>query len=296
MNIIIIILIFVIVLFIYLHLYFHLKKSNDLEVYEFTEISKERLEEICDIRQPVKFDFNSDIFNNLSRNEILKEYKSFDINIRDISENNSKTELFLPITLEKGVNVLEKDENNKFISENNKDFLEETTLIKHFKRNDSFFRPSMLAKQSYDLIMGSTNTSTPLRYNNSYRNYFTVVNGSVKIKLTPPKSSKYIYPLNDYDNYEFRSPLNVWDIQDEYKNDFNKIKCLEITLEPGKIFFIPAYWWYSINFDDCNTNIINMRYTTYMNVLSILPSILISFLQKQNIKHNIVENITSKNN
>ena len=52
------ILIFCLVLFIYLHINFHLKQSNDLEVYEIDQPSKEKLEEICDIRQPVIFDYN----------------------------------------------------------------------------------------------------------------------------------------------------------------------------------------------------------------------------------------------
>ena len=73
-----------------------------------------------------------------------------------------------------------------------------------------------------------------------------MLSGKVKIKLSPPKSSKYLHQIKDYDNFEFRSPINVWNIQEEYKIDFDKIKCMEITLEPGKILFIPAYWWYSI--------------------------------------------------
>ena len=55
MKIIIGFVIFFLVLFIYLHVLFHLKTSNDLEIYELDEISKEKLEEICDLRQPVIF-------------------------------------------------------------------------------------------------------------------------------------------------------------------------------------------------------------------------------------------------
>ena len=68
--------------------------------------------------------------------------------------------------------------------------------------------------------------------------------------MTPPRSSKYLYPIKDYDNFEFRSSINPWNVQDQYKKDFDKIKCLELTLEPGKILFIPAYWWYSLKFED----------------------------------------------
>ena len=54
------VLIFCIVLFIYIHINFHLRTSDDLEVYEIDQPSKDKLEEICDIRQPVIFDYNID--------------------------------------------------------------------------------------------------------------------------------------------------------------------------------------------------------------------------------------------
>ena len=294
MNIIIIVLIFVMVLFLYLHIYFHRKTSNDLEIYEFTNISKERLEEICDLRQPIQFEFDSERFNSLKRENMMQNFNSFDIKLRDISTNNCESELYLPITLEKGLIVLSEDKNKKFISENNHDFLEETSLIKNFKSNDEFLRPNMLSKIKYDLLMGGSETMTPFRYDNNYRNYFTAISGSVKVKLAPPKSGKYLHPINDYDNYEFRSPVNVWDVQDEYKIDFNKIKCLEITLQPGKILFIPAYWWYSFKFEDNKTTVLSFKYSTYMNTIAVLPSIFISFLQKQNIKHNVIQNLHHK--
>ena len=58
MKIIIGFFIFCLVLFIYLHIQFHLKKTEDLEMYEIDDPSKDKLEEICDIRQPVLFDFD----------------------------------------------------------------------------------------------------------------------------------------------------------------------------------------------------------------------------------------------
>ena len=54
MNFIFILLIFCLVLFFYLHIYFQLKTSDDLEIYEIENPSKERLEEICDLRQPCR--------------------------------------------------------------------------------------------------------------------------------------------------------------------------------------------------------------------------------------------------
>ena len=55
-NILIGVFIFCLVLFFYLHIQFHLKTSDDLEIYEIEQASKTKMEEICDLRQPVLFD------------------------------------------------------------------------------------------------------------------------------------------------------------------------------------------------------------------------------------------------
>jgi hypothetical protein len=66
---------------------------------------------------------------------------------------------------------------------------------------------------------------------------------------------------------------------------------MDITLDSGKLLFIPAYWWYSLKFEDKDSLVLNFRYRTYMNIAAILPNLFISFLQKQNIKHDIIERI-----
>ena len=73
MKIIFSMLIFCIVLFLYLHIFFHLKTSNDLEVYEIDQPSKDKLEEICDLRQPVIFNYESDnITSTCSKQTVLR--------------------------------------------------------------------------------------------------------------------------------------------------------------------------------------------------------------------------------
>lgn len=76
--------IFCVVLFIYLHINFHFKTSNDLEIYEIDNVSKEKFEELCDIRQPIIFPFeNEKIINNTCYDYIYSHYDSFDIQIRE---------------------------------------------------------------------------------------------------------------------------------------------------------------------------------------------------------------------
>jgi len=281
--------IFCLVLFIYLHVQFHLKTSNDLEMYEIDQASKEKLEEICDIRQPVLFDFdNEKIMENSNKTYIANNYHAFEVKIRNIKDTNSDTELYMPLPFHAAVKLFDEDKNNTYYSENNTDFLQETGVIKTLQYNDEFLRPYMVSNCNYDLLMGSDGTCTPFRYEVNYRNFFLLTQGSAQIKMTPPQSTRYLYPNYDYENFEFRSPVNPWNPQPNYTADFDKIKCLEFTLQPGKTVFIPAFWWYSIKFNK-NTSISCFRYRTYMNNIAISPYIAMYALQIQNVKRNVAK-------
>ena len=283
------ILIFCIVLFIYLHINFHLRCSDDLEVYEIDKPSKEKLEEICDIRQPVIFDYNVDnLLNECNINNIEQTYDGFDIKIINVKDYDSDSELYLPLTLNTGREVFRKDNESRYVSENNGEFLEETSLIKTMRYNDIFLRPYSVSNCMYDIVFSSNNTKTNLKHEINYRNYFLVTQGSIKIKLIPPKSSKYLYTIKDYDNFEFISPVNPWDVQPQFKSDFDKLKTLEVTLNKGQIIFIPAYWWYSISFSE-NTSICTFKYRTYMNNVAISNHLLVNLLQNQNVKREIAK-------
>ena len=78
--------IFCIILFLYLHIQFHLKTSNDLEIFDIDYESKEIFEEICDFRQPVLFNNQQDqmkIVQNMNKDNLLKKFPAFEIKIRD---------------------------------------------------------------------------------------------------------------------------------------------------------------------------------------------------------------------
>lgn len=286
--------IFCLVLFIYLHIQFHLKTSNDLEMYEVDQPSKDKLEEICDIRQPVLFDFDSQkIVETSSKSYISNNYHAFEVKIRNVKEEDPNVELYIPLPLHAATKLFDEDKNATYFSENNKEFLEETGVIKNLKYNDEFLRPYMVSNCNYDIMLGSNKTCTPFRYEINYRNFFLLTEGSAQIKIAPPHSTKYLYPIYDYENFEFRSPVNPWSPQPKYSADFDKMKCLEFTLVPGKTLFIPAYWWYSIKFNS-NTSISSFHYRTYMNNAAILPYIGMHALQIQNVKRNVVKKASIK--
>jgi hypothetical protein len=177
-----------------------------------------------------------------------------------------------------------------YFTEKNQEFLEETGKVKFFKYHDEFIRPYLVSNCIYDIMAGSDNTKTPFRYNLNYRNYYLVNEGSVTVKMAPPKDYKYLYPVADYDNFEFRSQVDIWDPADQHKQNIAKIKTLEIKLNPGQIIFIPAYWWHSFKFSERSSMSV-FKYRTYMNTLAILPDISRHLLQGQNIKRDIVKKL-----
>lgn len=291
MEIIIGFCVFCVVLFLYLHVQFHLKTGEDLEMYEIEQPSKDKLEEICDLRQPVIFDFDCQkILDTTNRSYVANNYHAFEIKIRNIKETDINTEIYMPLPIHSAVKLFDEDKTSSYISENNAEFLDETGVVKNMKYNDEFLRPYMVSNCNYDIQMGSQNTCTPFRYEINYRNYLLLTQGSAQIKLAPPHSAKYLYPIYDYENFEFRSPVDPWKPQPRFAADFDKIKCLEFTLLPGKTLYIPAYWWYSIKFNE-NTSISTFNYRTYMNNLAITPYICLHALQIQNVKRDVAKKI-----
>ena len=71
--------VFCVILFFYLHIQFHLKTSDDLEIYEVEQVSKEKIEEICDLRQPVLIDICEDEYKI-----IMKICQYCGISIREV--------------------------------------------------------------------------------------------------------------------------------------------------------------------------------------------------------------------
>ena len=274
-------LIFFSVLFFYIHICFHLKKVNDLDVYEIHVSSKEQLEKICDFKQPTSFHIVLDSLpSTITQQTLLQSYGSSHVNMRlsHLSKNNNK-EPYITAPIKSAISICNNIANEKYIVEHNAAFLKETNIIKEFKKADYMLRPYMVSQCNYDIIFGSDDAYMPLRYDLNYRNYYYVTEGSVKIKLTPPCSSEYLTENNDYDLFEFSSDYNPW-----VKNANENIKWMEITLHAGEILFIPAYWWSSILLNK-NSTIISLKYQTYISMLSILPKLATHFLQKQNIKH-----------
>ncbi len=293
----IVILVFSIVLFFYIHLYHNYSTSNDLEVYEIERVSKDKLEEVCNLKQPFMFNFDESVVQNTDLYNIGKHFNTYDLNIRKvinedtIIDNSKDTEDdTVPLPVEEALALFKKDATSSYFTEFNQDFLNESGIVKHIQYDDAYLRPPFVTNCLYDVMTGATGAYTPLRYDVNYRNYYLVTHGSIDVVLIPPKYSKHLYPQNDYENFEFKSPVNVWNIQSKYRADYNKSKNIKVTLNPGKVIYIPPYWWHSIKFNK-KASITSMKYRTVMNNFSISPCFFMHFLQLYNVKRNTIENI-----
>jgi hypothetical protein len=292
----VVILVFCIILFLYIHIYDNYNTSNDLEVYELERVSKEKLEEVCNLKQPFIFNYDEAIVQNTDLYRLDDHYQTFDLNIRkNETEDEPATpedtdDDVVPLPVEEALALFKRDTTQSYFTEFNQDFLIESGIVKHIKYNDGYLRPPLVSNCIYDVLSGSSNSHTPLRYDINYRNYYLSTHGKVEVILIPPKYSKYLYPQYDYELFEFKSPINVWNVQPRYRADYNKTKHIQVSLYPGKVLYIPPSWWYSIKFYK-KASITTMKYRTIMNNVSISPQLFMHFLQLYNVKRNTIENI-----
>jgi hypothetical protein len=290
MYILINIIVFILVLFVYLHIYSNIKTSNYLEIYEIDNVSKEKFEELCNIKQPILFnqiELDNTILNKLKLDNINSLYGNFDINLI----NKNDTRINLPININKCIELFNNDISNLYISENNTDFLEETTLNKLYDNLDIFLRPPGTCKIIYDLLLASKNTYSFLKSSFYCRNFFLVNEGSVEVTLCTPNNFKYLHTNFDHQNFENISKIDIYNIEDIYKKDFSKVKLLRVILNKNQLLQIPPYWYYSIKFTEDNTELLSFKYSTFMNMISNAPKLFLKFLQDKNIKKILTKTI-----
>jgi len=267
---------------VYIHIVQQYKRSEDLEIYEMDYNNNPHLQEICDIKQPVIFEFESilpSVFENGTLEYMNNKYGTEILNIKDANDyykDNNRSVDSIPMKCTNAYKVFQNDSTSHYYTENNSWFLEETAVIDNIKEVDEYLKPTMTVASKYDYITGSDNTTTPLRYHFDYRHYYVITSGKIHVKMTPWKSCKYLRPIKDYENYEFRSTYNAWATPPD------DIRWLEFDVSKGDVLYIPPYWWYSIQFT-ANTSIYTITYNSLMNVVAYSPQWALYFIQQQNI-------------
>jgi len=296
MNYLVSIFIFLIVLFLYIHITAQWKTSEDLEIYEMDYTTKAYLQEVCDIKQPVYFNYqtvHSTFFTNINEDTMHDIGDTNDVKIKEIHDywNESIDSVdYVLLPFHKFYKLLKTDTSSRFFTENNDDYINEIHDIKkEFHSNDVFLKPSFTINQKYDICMGSKDVYTPFRFHTDDRFFLCVNSGSIKVKLSPYKYSNYLYPEYDYENYEFKSRVNIWKPQDKYKTEVKKVKSIDIDIHRGTMLYIPPYWWYSIMYLELNTVVSVFVYNSTMNCLANSGHLARYYLQQSNIKEKVMK-------
>jgi hypothetical protein len=283
MNYLVGFLIFIVVLITYIHITHQYKRSEDLEIYEMDYVNNSQLQEICDVKQPVIFEFEHicpSVFQNADLEYISSSYGQEILNIKDTRDYGKDSSVdSVHMNCANTRNLFKNDAGSHYYTENNGEFLEETGLVEKVQVVDEYLKPRATVNTKYDYMSGSAKTCSPLKYHFDYRQYYIVTSGKITVKMTPWKSCKYLHPIKDYDTYEFRSTHNCWE---KPTPDMEKVRFLEYVVEKGSVLYIPPYWWYSIQFAD-NTSIYTITYNSLMNVVAYAPQWFLYFIQQQNI-------------
>jgi hypothetical protein len=287
------IIIFIIILFLYVQITHQYKRSEDLEIYEMDYTSNQYLQEVCELKQPILFEYgsvNPEFFDSI-RIDTLNVGNEHDIKVRESADfyNESENLDFIVLPFQNCQQLLTTDTKAAYFTEMNDDFLTESGLTADLRTNDDLLKPTFTAQTKYDIMLGSKGVVTPLRYHTDYRRYICMNSGKIKVKMTPWRSHKYLYPIKDYDNYDFRSPVNVWNTQPKYTHEMDKIKFLEFDVLAGHVLYVPPYWWYSIKFSDEPTLLTGFIYNSIMNIASNIPNYFLYFIQQQNIKTRVTK-------
>ena len=128
MNLFFHFLIFIIILFLYLHIVHQLKTSEDLEIYELDYKDYDYLQEVCDLKQPATFSYESihPEFVEKINMDFLEEKSKHDIKIKEThdyyKEDQNHVDYFI-LQLDSYQSLIKTDTHQNYISENNHFFI-----------------------------------------------------------------------------------------------------------------------------------------------------------------------------
>jgi len=270
MNWIYTIIIFAVVLLLYIHINEQWRKSQQLEIYEMDYTNQQQLSEICRIKQPVLFELPG----------ILEDggnpVDNTDVVVKD-THDYAKPEPVdgFALTYSAARTLFQTDETGRY-------FMENTCFENHSKmvvcgKIDGYLKPISAIYAKHELLAGSKGAATPLKYHTSDRKFIAVLQGRIRIMMTPWKSEKLLNPIHDYENYEFRSIYNPWKMTD------GRLKFLEFDIHPGYVLYVPPYWWFSLQFVESETNAVSVQYNSVQNLLANGKHIALYYLQQSNI-------------
>ena len=259
------VIIFILILFVYVHVQKEYKYFTDLQLYEVDYINKKQFLEEIQTKLPIITRLSLPCVGH----EQLQDYVHDDLYVKDIREMYKVQDIRnIPLNYSRSSILLETDKKASYFSSGNPHVLYlfeniTNTWDHHLKPNASFV--------SYDVLFGSQHAITPYQYHTNTSLFLCIPprNKEVRIRLMPFSQNHMLNVVHDYELLEFWSSKIPKDVSHS-KNS------LDIFLYSGQLLYIPAYWFYSIEFLDSKTIVNQIKYSSYINSLSNL---------KYNIKH-----------
>jgi mannose-6-phosphate isomerase-like protein (cupin superfamily) len=253
------------------------------------------LAEIADIGQPFVFkgdEISPEVAETFAYGSIDHIVNStggtFSVAIKDSSDYRDTTNTnvaYISAPLRTAAKLVETDTRSRLFSDCNNDFIEESGAKRMVRKLDEALCPRFTVQTTYDLVFGAHGTTTPLHYHTDHAYYVAVTRGVMHIKFVPPNHSESLHEVRDYENFEFRSRVDIWNVQEQYKRDMETVRVIDAEVNAGNIVFIPARWWFSIKFASAEgepTTAFTYSYNTIISRLANAPSIIKHWLQNAN--------------
>jgi len=254
-------------IFLYLHFLEEKKIGKNLEVLEMDYVDNHYLQENCRTKQPIFFALKNgfiladshalctfdlkefvytfgklkvSLYESSSQYQrvFLKDaYKSF---ILSSSQEEEKTE---QTGKTEEIEKIEQIGKNVCWSEDNNEIIYDTPLYRHFHYCDTFLAPFSTVNTYYDMILGPSGVTTPLRYHRRHSYFLFVMQGEITVRLTPFKNTSILgdktVSRNDY-----------WYIDPEIRAEQveETVPFVDVYVFTGNCLFVPPYWWHQINF------------------------------------------------
>lgn len=283
--------IFCITLFLYIHIQHQYKSGEDLEIYEYDFTTAKDLQDIVHYKQPVLFPLD---LPTVKHNTPVPTLQVKDVRDYEKGSEIHNDPILLPYTNAKG--LLDTDTKSIFYSNQNFDYVvDNSNWMEWFDIMDNYLKPSFCIHKQYDLIYGSHKTKIPTAYHRESHVFLYLppdTNSShVQVKMTPWKSKSFLSTVDDYVYYESWSKQNLFDSQLD-----PRIRCLDFSLKPGHVLYLPPYWFYSIEFQDKQNEICKVIYTTGANYLANVKHLAKYYLQQQNIQEKWLKPLMDSSN
>ena len=286
MSFLINILVFFIVLIFYLQLAEQHKKNNDLEVYQLDHIERKDMHDYCRLKLPIVINYNNvnpDFVSRINKQDVLASLRYLQIKNEDDFYKEIPDNSYVEMDMKNANILFETSSNEPYYTEKNDEAIQSCPLQKAFKSNDFMLKPDMNVVTEYDVMFGIENTHTPFRYHTQQRKFICCHEGSVSIKMSSWESSDLLNATHDYENYDFRSPIRVWNPQPQWIANMKQMETLDIVLEKGCMLYIPSFWWYSIKFEQ-DSLISSCQYSSLMNCIYNIPSWVLHYIQETSME------------